>query len=79
MLKDEDRIEEDKKVRQLQRVADFACCVLRQQPMSLEEAQGLIVGVKKMALRLFPDKEQTFELIYGARLRRILMERFPLQ
>ena len=78
MATDEERIEEEKKVRQLQRVADFACCVLRQQAMSLEEAQGLIGGVKKMALRLFPDKEQTFDLIYGARFRRILMEKFPI-
>ena len=74
----EERIEEEKRVRQLQRVADFACCVLRQQAMSLEEAQGLVGGVKKMALRLFPDKEQTFDLIYGARFRRILMEKIPI-
>ena len=78
MTTDEERVEEEKKVRQLQRVADFACCVLQQQAMSLEEAQGLIGGVKNMALRLFPDKEQTFDLIYGARFRRILMERFPI-
>ena len=78
MATDEERIEEEKQVRQLQRVADFACCVLQQQAMSLEEAQGLIGGVKNMALRLFPDKEQTFDLIYGARFRRILMEKFPI-
>ncbi len=78
MTADEERIEEEKKVRQLQRVVDFACSVLRQQAMSIEEAQGLISGVKKMALRLFPDKEQTFDLIYGARFRRVLMEKFPI-
>ena len=78
MRTDEERIEEEMKVRQLQRVADFTCCVLRQQSMSLEEAHRLIRGVKKMALRLFPDKEQTFDLIYGARFRRILMEIFPI-
>ena len=78
MTTDEERMEEGKKVRQLQGIADFACCTLRQQAMSLEEAQGLIAGVKKMALSLFPDKEQTFDLIYGARFRRILMEKFPI-
>ena len=76
---EEERLEEEKRVRQLQRVVDFTCCVLRQQSMSFEEAQRLIGGVKKMALRLFPDKEHTFDLIYGSRFRRILMERFPLQ
>jgi hypothetical protein len=78
MTTEEERIEEDKRVRELQRLVDFTCCVLRQQAMSLEEAERLIAGVKKMALRLFPDKEQTFDLIYGARFRRILMERFPV-
>ena len=78
MVTDRERIEEDEKIRQLQRVVDFTCCVLRQQSMSLEEAQGLISGVRKMALRLFPDKENTFDLIYGSRFRRILMERFPI-
>jgi len=78
MVTDKERIEEEEKIRQLQGVVDFTCCVLRQQSMSLEEAQGLIGGVRKMALRLFPDKESTFDLIYGSRFRRILMERFPI-
>ncbi len=78
MTLEEERIEEEKKIRQLQRIVDFACSVLQQQSMSLEEAQGMIAGVKKMALRLFPDKEETFDLIYGSRFRRILMERFPI-
>jgi hypothetical protein len=78
MATDEERLEENERIRQLQGVVDFTCCVLRQQSMSLEEAQGLIRGVRKMALRLFPDKEDTFDLIYGSRFRRILMERFPI-
>lgn len=78
MTREEERIEEEKRVRQLQRVVDFACAVLRQQDMSIEEAQKLVGGVKEMAVRLFPDKEETFDLIYGARFRRILMEKFPI-
>ncbi len=78
MAADDARIDEDRRIRYLQRVVDMTCQVLLQQEMSLEEAQGMITGVKKMALRLFPDKEPTFDLIYGSRFRRILMERFPL-
>ena len=78
MATDEERREEDKRIRQLQGVVDFTCCVLHQQSMTLEEAQRLIRGVRKMALRLFPDKEDTFDLIYGSRFRRILMQRFPI-
>lgn len=78
MASETERIEENRRIRQLQRVVDFACCVLHQQAMSVEEAQDLIEGVRKMALSMFPDKAQTFDLIYGARFRRILLERFPL-
>ena len=78
MATEQERMEEEKKVRQLRRLMDFTCCVLCQQSMSIEEAQELIRGVKNMALRLFPDKEPTFDLIYGARLRRILTEKFPV-
>jgi len=30
-------------------------------------------------LELFPDKGETFDLIYGSRFRRILAERYRLQ
>ncbi len=75
---EQQRMEEEWRIRELQRIVDFACCVLRQQPMSLEEAERLVAGVKKMALRLFPDKGETFDLIYGSRFRRILLERFSI-
>ncbi len=68
--------QEENKVRQLRRLVDFTCMVLYQQPMSMDEAERLIRGVRKIALNLFPDKEETFDLIYGARFRRILCERF---
>lgn len=75
----EERIEEEeRRIRRLQRIVDFACTVLHQQDMTIEEAQGLVDGVKKMALNLFPEKEQTFDLIYGSRFRRILVERFQI-
>jgi hypothetical protein len=78
MVKSQERIEEDRKIRLLQRVVDFTCCVLRQQTMSLEEAQELVLGVRRWALHLFPDKQETFDLIYGSRFRGILMEKFPI-
>ena len=70
--------EEDKRVRQLQRLVDLACSLLYQEDMSMDDALRLIQGVKGRALRLFPDKEEAFDLIYGSRFRRILMEKFPI-
>jgi hypothetical protein len=34
---------------------------------------------KQTAMQLFPDKEETFDLIYGSRFRRILTEKYQLQ
>ena len=68
---------EERKVRQLRSRVDLVCALLYQEKMSLEEASRLIRSVKQFALELFPDREQTFERIYGSRLRRILSEKFP--
>ncbi len=72
------REDEDQRIRILQFLVDFACLILYQEGTTLEEGLRISAGVKKVALRLFPDKEHTFDLIYGARFRRILSERFLL-
>jgi hypothetical protein len=78
MANDGSREEEDRRIHQLRFIVDFACSVISRQKITLEESIRLIEGVKKIALQLFPDKESTFDLIYGSRFRRILLERFPL-
>jgi len=78
MANDGSREEEDRRIHQLRLIVDFACSVISRQKITLEESIRLIEGVKKIALQLFPDKESTFDLIYGSRFRRILLERFPL-
>jgi hypothetical protein len=39
----------------------------------------VVSHAKYTALQLFPDKEETFDLIYGSRFRRILTEKYRLQ
>ena len=78
MYTEKEKQEEDRKVRKLQRLVDYTCCALYQPSLSPDEAFRLIGSVKKIALQLFPDKEQTFEMIYGSRFRRILSERFNI-
>ena len=66
-------------MRELRFRADLACELLRQQKtMSMQEALALIRAVKRFAMERFPDQGDTFDLIYGTRMRRILMERFPV-
>ena len=70
---------EERDLRRLCRAMDVAAVLLRTVDLTLEEAQDVIEHAKRTALRLFPDKEQTFDLIYGARFRRILVEKYRLQ
>lgn len=70
---------EEKKLRRLGRAMDVAVALLWTVDLTLEEAQDVVDHAKRTALQLFPDKEDTFDLIYGARLRRVLVEKYRLQ
>ena len=70
---------EERKVRRLSRAMDLAAALLWRVDLTLEEAQDVVNHAKHTALELFPDKEETFDLIYGSRFRRILVEKYRLQ
>lgn len=68
--------EENKKVRRLRFIVDFALQFIRTQQISHDDAMAVVEGVKKHALKLFPDKEDAFDLIYAPRFKRLLNEKF---
>ena len=70
---------EEKKLRRLGRAMDIAAALLWKVNLTLEDAQDVVSHAKRTALQLFPDKEETFDLIYGSRFRRILVEKYHLQ
>jgi len=70
---------EERKLRRLSRAMDLAAALLWRVDLTLEEAQDVVNHAKNTALELFPDKEETFDLIYGSRFRRILVEKYRLQ
>jgi len=70
---------EEQKLRRLRRAMDIAATLLWQVDLTLEEARDVVNHAKHTALQLFPDKEETFDLIYGSRFRRILVEKYQLQ
>jgi hypothetical protein len=69
---------EERKLRRLCRAMDITATLLWHVNLTLEEAQDVVQHAKVTALELFPDKEETFDLIYGARFRRILTEKYRL-
>lgn len=70
---------EEQKLRRLRRAMDLTAALLWRVNLTLEEAQDVVNHAKQTALQLFPDKEETFDLIYGSRFRRILAEKYQLQ
>jgi hypothetical protein len=70
--------EENRRIRHLRRLVDFSLLLIAQSPMSIEEAQRVVQGVRQHACQLFPGKEETFELLYTPRFRRLIAEKFGL-
>lgn len=70
--------DENRRIRTLRLLVDFSLAYLAQTNMPLEEARAVVKGVKKQALLLFPEKEETFDLIYLPRFRRLLKEKYQL-
>jgi len=73
---DEKAAEENKKVRRLRFMVDFALEYIRTQKLSHDQALLVVEGVKRFALGLFPDKEETFDIIYAPRFKRLLNDKF---
>lgn len=70
---------EETGLKKLRNIMDFTAALLWQADLTLDEAQKLVAAARERALELFPDKGETFDLIYGSRFRRILAERYHLQ
>jgi hypothetical protein len=72
--------EENRKIRHLQLMVDLTIQILYQtEILTYKEGLQHIENARKFAVDLFPDKAQTFDLIYRPRLIRILQERGILE
>jgi hypothetical protein len=72
-----DDIPDEKKARMVRWIADLTMALISQQEgLTMGEAISLVEGAKRMILKLYPDKESTYELIYAPRFRRAIESRF---
>jgi hypothetical protein len=80
MIPDDEAVRaEELRLKRLRYLMDFTAALLCQADLTLAQAQKLVADAREKALELFPDKGETFDLIYGSRFRRILVERHQLQ
>ena len=71
---------ERKKVRRLQWMMSMVMSTISQNDrMPVEEASELIASARKAALRMFPGKESTYDLLYRPRFQRLMQEKYNLQ
>ncbi len=71
--------EESRRVRRLRIVVQLALDILSQGNLSVEEAAGLVMATRRIALQLFPGKEEAFDLIYRPKFQRLMQELYRIQ
>ena len=70
-------LEEEKKIRRLRFLVDLTTNVLYQDSsLTLDEARVMVRNTEKVILAMFPDKQQTFDIVLLPRFERILHERW---
>ena len=75
MIDPKDLAEEQSKMRILKAIVDLTAAILRQGNLTTMEAIELMKATKRGVLHLFPDKEETYDLIYRPRFERMIKER----
>lgn len=71
--------EESRRLRRLQLTVRLVMNVISQSNLSFEEASQMVAATRRVALNLFPGKEQAYDLIYQPRLQRLLAQKYRLQ
>jgi hypothetical protein len=71
--------EESRKIRRLRIAVHLALSCIAQGGMSLEEARVMEEATRAAALKLFPGKGRTFDLVYAPQFERMIQEvyRYP--
>jgi hypothetical protein len=72
-------LDESRRVRRLQVLVNLVTSVIAQGNLPIEEASQLVASTKTAALKMFPDKEFAYDLIYKPRLQRLMQEVYRLQ
>lgn len=60
------------KMRQLKFLVDHAASQLMNKELGTRELRELLEETRKRVLELFPDKEETYNMIYSTRFKRLI-------
>lgn len=71
--------EESRRIRRLRIVVQLALEIISQGQIPFEEASDLMHATRRMALQLFPGKEDAFDLLYRPKFQRLIREVYRVQ
>jgi len=66
--------DENRRIRLLRMSSDLLIQLIMTHPISTEEVEDMIDGLRSLARTLFPGKDHVFDLIYLPRFRRAMRE-----
>ena len=66
--------EEDRRMRYLRTLVDFTAQLIIQGRMNRPDAECIVEVMRLQILRLFPGKNETYDIIYRPRFERIINE-----
>ena len=66
--------DEARRARKVRQVVDIATAFILQSAMSRSEAEAVVAHAREVILQLFPDGEETYEVVYARRFRRLIDE-----
>jgi hypothetical protein len=70
--------EENRNLRYLRFLVDLALMEIRAGRLTRAQAAKVVENIRAQALKLFPGKEEAFDLIYRPRIQRAIAETFKL-
>jgi hypothetical protein len=66
--------DEARRARKVRHIVDLSTSFIMQAGMTRQDAENLVAIARERILHLFPDGEQTYELVYAPRFRRLIDE-----
>lgn len=71
---------EQRNLRRLQVMMDLLLATILQDPsITVDQAAQMAAGTRTAALRMFPDSEETFNMLCRPRIQRAMRDRFRIQ
>ena len=71
--------EESRRVRRLRILVHLALDTIAGGDLSAEEAAGMVAATRRIALELFPGKEDAFDLLYRPKFQKVMNAVYRLQ